>query len=160
MVYGYSWYLAMTVSPEVATLFSVGGSYDFSFPENGGCEIALNLESRAEGTGEVLLVFRSNSTPAGFDYHRVQRVEITVDTCEGYYVPESALQWRRADGVEEIGVYVFENSVIRFRRIEVLYYGDGYCIVASGEESEITELKKNDILVTSGKNLYDGKGYQ
>ena len=56
-------------------------------------------------------------------------------------------------------MYVFENSVIRFRRIEILYEGDGYCIVAPPDISSVTELTKNDILVTSGRDLYDGKGY-
>ena len=107
-----------------------------------------------------MLVFRADSTPAGFDYHRVQRVEITTEKTEGFYVPESALQTRTVNGEEQEGVYVFENSIVRFRRIEVLYRGDGYCIALRPDASEITELREGDILITSGKNLYDGKGYQ
>ena len=160
MVYGYSWNLVMNLSADVAERFSVGGAYSFSFPENDGRTLTLTLESKSEGETETMLVFRSDSTPAGFDYHRVQRVEITVATTQGFYVPESALVTRTVDGEEQQGVYVFKNSIVRFRRIEVIRQGDGYCIVARPEDSEITELTGKDVLITSGRNLYDGKGYQ
>lgn len=160
LVYGYSWHLAMSLSNHVAQSFAEGGTYSFSFPENDGRTLTLTLVTRAEGETETMLVFRSDSTPAGFDYHRVQRVEITVSKTEGFYVPESALQTRTVDGEEQVGVYVFENSIVRFRRIEVLYRGDGYCIAVLPDASEITELREGDILITSGRNLYDGKGYQ
>lgn len=160
MVYGYSWHLVMNLENSVAKRFEEGGTYSFSFPENDGRTLSLTLVTSTEGDEETMLVFRSDSTPAGFDYHRVQRVEITVERTEGFYVPESALQTRTVDGHEQDGVYVFKNSVVRFRRIEVLYRGDGYCIVARPSESEITELTENDILITSGQDLYDGKGYQ
>jgi len=160
MVYGYSWNLVMNLASDVAERFDEGGAYSFSFPENDGRTLTLTLESKSEGEVETMLVFRSDSTPAGFDYHRVQRVEITVATTQGFYVPESALVTRTVGGEEQQGVYVFKNSVVRFRRIEVLWRGDGYCIVARPEESEITELTERDVLITSGRNLYDGKGYQ
>ncbi len=160
MVYGYSWYLAMNLSNEVAERFEEGGTYSFTFPENDDRTLTLTLVTRAQGDAETMLVFRADSTPAGFDYHRVQRVEITVERTEGFYVPESALQTRTVDGKVQDGVYVFKNSVVRFRRIEVLYRGDGYCIVARPDESKITELTERDILITSGRDLYDGKGYQ
>ena len=157
MIYGYSWYLAMTVDAETALFFEEGRSYTLTFPENADAEIKFSLDRRADGEGESLLIFSTSDTPKGFDYHRVQGVEITVDHVDGYYVPESALVTGTEHGEE--GVYVFENSVIRFRRIEILYRGDGYCIVLPPDQSEITELTNNDIVVTSGKNLYDGKGY-
>lgn len=160
MVYGYSWNLVMNLSGEIAKRFSVGGEYSFSFPENNGQTLTLTLTSKTDGEEESMLVFRADSTPAGFDYHRVQRVEITVARTEGFYVPESALRTRTVDGETEDGVFVFKNSIVRFRRIEILYRGDGYCIVARPEESERTELTDRDILITSGRDLYDGKGYQ
>ena len=160
LVYGYSWHLAMNLPSGIASEFEDGGVYSFSFPENDGRTLRLTLVSHTEGEEETLLVFRSDSTPEGFDYHRVQRVEITLDTTEGYYVPESALQMRTVDGEEQEGVFIFKNSMVSFCRIEVLYRGDGYCIVARPDVSEVTELREDDILITSGKNLYDGKGYQ
>ena len=56
-------------------------------------------------------------------------------------------------------MYIFHESTVRFRKIRILYRGDGYCIAeADGEEGDEL-LAPNDILITSGKNLYDGKVY-
>ena len=160
MIYGYSWYLALTMEREVAYRFEEGNKYSFTFPENKDAVIEFTLERCADGEDSTLMVFSTNDTPSGFDYHRAQTVEITVDHIDGFYVPQSALQMRIGEnGETEEGVFVFENSVIRFRRIDVVYRGDGYCIVLPPGDSSATELVKNDILVTSGKNLYDGKGY-
>ncbi|MBQ8309411.1 MAG: hypothetical protein IJX80_00175 [Clostridia bacterium] len=161
MVYGYSWYLAMELDSTLASRFSVGHAYGFSFPQNEGTAISLTLEKTCEGENGTILVFRSDDTPADFDYYRSQTVEITVDSCEGFYVPESALQTMTDEnGTEVIGVYIFENSTVRFRRADILYRGDGYCIVARPEDSALTKFDENDILITSGKDLYDGKVYQ
>ena len=67
MVYGYSWYLAMNLSRDTAERFSEGGVYSFEFPENDGRTLQMTLVSRAEGETETMLVFRADSTPAGFD---------------------------------------------------------------------------------------------
>jgi hypothetical protein len=83
-------------------------------------------------------------------------VEITVGSCKGYYVPEAALQ--NVNNVE--GVYIFENSTVYFRRIEILYRGNGYCIVAEQSEGDGDYLSLHDVLITSGKDLYEGKVYQ
>ena len=61
------------------------------------------------------------------------------------------------DGVE--GVYIFHESTVRFRRIQVIYRGDGYCIAEESPEGEDSYLSVNDLLITEGKNLYDGKVY-
>ena len=147
MAYGYSWYAAMELSEDLIKRLKTGEAYSVSFPENGGTEISMTLE-RTDGT---LAVFRSDDSPVGFAYYRAQTVEITLEEREGLYVPFAAL--KEVNGTK--GVYVFENSTAYFRKIVTLYRGDGYCIV-----SEESELQENDILITSGRNLYDGKVYE
>ena len=52
---------------------------------------------------------------------------------------------------------------MRFRRIEVVYRGNGYVIAALRDpdpDNEIDYLRLNDLMITSGKKLYDGKVYQ
>ena len=161
MVYGYSWYLALEVDNSLVAKFSVGDTYDVCFPQNQDAAMLLTLERAVEGKNGTILIFRADDTPASFDYYRVQTVEITIDSCDGFYVPESALQTAIGeDGNPIVGVYIFENSTVRFRRADVLYRGDGYCIVARPQDSALTEFYENDILITSGKKLYDGKVYQ
>ena len=52
---------------------------------------------------------------------------------------------------------------MEFRRIAVLYEGDGYLIAAGTDpdpENDVPYLSLNDLMITSGKNLYEGKVYQ
>lgn len=159
LCYGYSWHLAVEFS-DGGELFEEGVSYTVRFPENNGMELELICERLLEEEGaETVVILRSDVTPAAFRYLRSQTVEITVGSMDGIYIPEQALVMR--DGTS--GVYVFEDSTVRFRRIRVLYTGDGYLIAAAEDDSPengIAYLALNDLMVTSGKNLYDGKVYQ
>ena len=110
------------------------------------------------GNGGTVAVLRSDVTPADFRYLRSQKAEITVGSIEGIYVP--AQSYVSQNGVD--GVYVFEESTVRFRRIRILYEGDGYLIAALTDDepdSETAYLGMNDLMITSGKKLYDGKVY-
>ena len=156
----YSWYLAVEFPAGAGELFEVGASYRFRFPESDGMELSLSCERLLTGSdGGTVAVFRSDVTPLGFHYLRSQRVEITVGSTNGYYIPQQALRTR--DGTP--GVYVFEDSTVEFRRIAVLYEGDGYLIAAGTDpdpENDVPYLSLNDLMITSGKNLYEGKVYQ
>lgn len=156
----YSWYLAVDFPDGAGELFEQGVLYRFRFPESDGMELTLTCERILTGLeGGTVAVFRSDVTPLGFHYLRSQRVEITVGSSNGFYIPQQA--YTVLNGLP--GVYIFEESTVQFRRIEVLYEGDGY-LIAAGEdpdpEHEVPYLALNDLMITSGKNLYDGKVYQ
>lgn len=156
----YSWYLAVDFPDGAGELFEQGVLYRFGFPESDGMELTLTCERVLTGTdGGTVAVFRSDVTPLGFHYLRSQRVEITVGSSNGFYIPQQA--YITQNGLP--GVYIFEESTVQFRRIEVLYEGDGY-LIAAGEdpdpEHDVPYLALNDLMITSGRNLYDGKVYQ
>ena len=156
MVYGYDWSLAMRIDEDSETLFSVGERYTLTFPENRDRELTMTCSAiLTEGDGAIL-VLTTYDIPAEFSFYRHQRVEITVGTVDGYHIPESALY--TVNGVE--GVYIFQDSTARFRRIEVLYRGDGYCIAAEQGDRGNDYLALHDILIVSGGNLYDGRVYR
>lgn len=156
MAYSYRWYLAVNaeVEPE---LFSAGERYEVTFPESSGKTLSMTLArvSTEEDSSKCLLIFYSDDVPSDFRYLRAQNVQISLSSCSGYYIPDSALV--EQDGV--LGVYVFEESTVRFRRIHVLYRGDGYCIAEEKGDKGEEYLDLYDILITAGKNLYDGKVY-
>lgn len=156
LVYGYEWYLALELSASVAEGFAVGKSYQFTFPENDDAEATLELVSMEVGTNSVLAVFVCESHPSDFLFYRKQTVEITVGKSDGFYIPESALVTQ--NGV--MGVYVFEGSIVRFRKADIIWRGDGYAIAALPGEDSATDLQENDILIVSGKDLYEGKVYR
>jgi hypothetical protein len=87
-------------------------------------------------------------------------VRITLGSTSGYRVPREAVHTVG----EDVGVYVLVGNVIEFRRITVIGEGDGYYIVSTYERdledsltSQTPYLNINDLIVTSGNDLYDGK---
>lgn len=156
-VHQYDWYFGVTFSPTAAGLFSEGERYVFRLPENRGRELEMTCERlQTASDGRIVGIFSSIEVPPDLLFLRLQHVEITVATTTGYYIPDSAL-WEK-DGV--VGVYIFKDSTVYFRRIDVLYRGDGYCIAAEQEDRGDGYLAESDILVTSGRKLYDGKEYK
>ena len=156
LVYGYEWYLALELSPSVAANFRTGKSYRFTFPQNDDATATLTLTKMVMGADSVLAIFSCESHPNNFVFYRQQTVEITIGESEGFYIPETALV--TVNGIT--GVYVFEESTVRFRRAELILHGDGYVIAALPGEGSSTELQENDILIVSGDDLYEGKVYR
>ena len=157
MVYDYDWYLAIEIDSSARNLVALDEKYRVVFPENNDFAITLACERLIGGeNGRAILVLRSDEIPRNFDYLRAQYVEIEVGQCRGYYVPEQAMVVQ--GGVS--GVYIFENSTVYFKRVDILYRGDGYYIVAEQGDRGDDYLALNDIIVTSGENLYHGKVYQ
>ena len=58
-------------------------------------------------------------------------------------------------GDNEYGVYVVEGTSLKYRKLDVIYWGDDYVISAQNDDPDY--LKLYDIIVTEGKDLYDGK---
>jgi hypothetical protein len=139
-----------------ASAFAVGNTYEIGFSSTEGRSLLMTCKSvSAEESGRFVAVLASSDTPAWLPQDRVQSVEIVMGSSVGYYIPESALVVQ--DGVE--GVYIFRDSTVHFRRIDVIYRGEGYCIAAPRGERGEDYLDLYDILVTAGKKLYDGKVY-
>ncbi len=159
MVYGYDWYLAVRFSADASEYLTVGQSYSVGFPEDGEAAIRMectSLLTDEAGRGQVA-VFYSCENPQSFSYLRKQGVQINLGETEGYYVPSTALH-DEGDGQE--CVYILEGNTVELRRIEIIYRGDGYVIVTKQPTDDTDYLRLNEMLLLSGKNLYDGKVYQ
>ena len=67
------------------------------------------------------------------------------------------------DGVQRRGVFVKYGNVVQFKRIDPTFENDQYVIVpakiqiGSDERSLKNEVLLYDEIITSGKDLYDGK---
>ncbi len=151
MVYGYEWWLAVAVKN--AGDLTPGTDVTVRFPESDDRELLMQCQNVLTGEEGSYLILKCGETPTDLNYLRVQSVEILLESVSGLYLPESAVY--EENGV--IGVYVFEASRLHFTPITVLRRGDGYYIAAEGTDEA---LLLNDIVVTSGKNLYHGKGYR
>lgn len=155
-VFGYEWSLAIRFDATDSAYLTAGESYSVSFPENHGRVLTFVCSKLIPAEDGAIAIFTSNEVLSDFVYLRKQTAEITVDTLTGYDVPENAIY--KVNGVE--GVYVLRDGVARFCRIEVIARKEGYYIIAEQGDRGEDYPALYDILITSGKDLYDGKVYQ
>ena len=158
LVTDFRWYLACPMTKTEASELEDGYSYTVTFPYNGNVTLQLTLDMvipELPGTGAVA-VFVCESIPDGFDYNRMQPVQISTADYRGFSVPASAV--RMLDGYE--GVYVLAEVTVVFKRISIVYEGDGAYICVEGEsdgESPYDWLRMNDVIITEGTELEVGK---
>ncbi len=154
--YSLTWHIALRIPATQIGSFAEGEEYSASFPENNGKSLTLTCVSLIpEADGGSIAVLSCQDSPADFRYLRKQSVKITLLTTNGYYVPASALCVLE-DGAA--GVYIYDSRTVRWRWVVVVYEGNGYYIVEEqgGREGY---LALNDLLITYGTDLYDGKVY-
>ena len=151
------WKFVMPISQKKAAMLEDGKDYRLTFKENNNTELLMTLESRIEATSrnETILVFECNRLPDNFSLNRCQNAEIEISSIEGIYVPLSAME--KVDGIR--GVYVLRGSVVHFRKVDIIYNGIDYCLVAKNGEKEgsYSYLGTNELIITNGKNLFDGR---
>jgi hypothetical protein len=119
-----------------------------------------------DGEGEGYVVFSSYDLILSSELSRAQDVKVNMGSTTGYRIPSDSLV--ENDG--ESGVYILVGTVVEFRRVSVILEGNGYMIVktyekdrAEGEANGTLDGEKypylyvNDLIITSGNDLYDGK---
>ena len=107
----------------------------------GGMYVSVR-ENVYDENGDFVLLFSSPDPPEDFAYLRCQRVRIEYEVYEGYRVPIEAV--RHYDGMT--GVYTLHGGYVYFRRINVLYEGEGYYIVSKYADIEEGKPKTYRIL--------------
>lgn len=169
-VFSPVWYICFPVSDELCDMF-VNNSlseyptvrYEASFLSNNGVKVMLNFErvaySDAAGNSGFVM-FSCKQMPTGFEFLRAQNVQIDLDSTTGYRVPTESVFSEQQKNY----VYILNGNMVEKRRITVIGKTDGYYIVntyeSDYEESgvgEIPYLAVNELIITSGRGLYDGK---
>ncbi len=162
-VYTPKWYLAIPVDEATYLTFTSGKVYDVTFSDSDGVTIDMTLERICideVDENNAYMLFSSYDLETAARFSRTQSVRIYLDSCSGYRVPKQAVY----DGAEYDFVYVLVGNTVELRRISIKGEGTGYYIVSTFEEdyadnvsSDVPYLKLNDMLITSGNDLYDGK---
>ena len=165
MVYSSKWQLAIPIGETDYSTFkdSIGSVYTVELLGSSSLSLQMKLEeivSDGEDTNSSYLIFSSYDLSKISGLGRHQSVRITLGSCTGYRIPEGAIH--RVG--ENTGVYILIGNMIEFRRVTVIGRGDGYYIVNTYEKDyeegavgSIPYLNTNDLIVTSGRDLYDGK---
>lgn len=154
----YRWYLVIPTVKGVSDTYSVGTYYDISFTDSNNRAFEMELDRVVlDSTGSrSLMVFACGIVDGDFDYLRVQQVNITHRNISGYRVPASAV----CEIGGNTGVYILKDGMASFRKVVILYEGEGYYIVLSqsiNNDGYYVYLESNDNIITDCKNMYEGK---
>ena len=151
------WKFVLPLDPDEAESFAEGEYYNVRFTENNNTEFSMLLEKKipAAEQKKVLLVLYCNRLPDNFSFERCMTAQIERSSHSGIYVPRSALA--KLDGMR--GVYVLRGNVATFRRVEIVYEGSDYVLVAERDDGDgkYYYLGSNELIITNGKNLFDGR---
>ena len=158
-VHTAKWYMALPISEAESYSFFEGATYELSLTSSARV-VSMLLERVYVGDDGAYLLFSSYDLSKISDVARAQDVKIKTGSCTGYRIPREALSY--LDG--ESGVYILIGSTVEFRRVTVIAERDMYFIANTresdaeeGSVSTIPYLKVNDLIITSGNDLYDGK---
>ncbi len=151
------WRFVMRMGGVQSGYFEAGKKYTLKFVENGNTLIPMELGTVIEddGYGGKILVFFADRLPSGFVFDRCQSVSIEVSSVAGIYVPRAAVH--RKGG--EYYVYVLKGSVVKMRKLDVIYEGSDYFLSKEDAKSEgsVPCLSTNELLIINGENLFDGR---
>jgi len=159
MIYNYIWYLAVPADACLCRKLHDAAEYKVTFPaENLELQMTLHRISLSEGDESGILIFSSGIMPQGFSWSRVQQIELLVSEITGLRVPDAAV--REEKGIK--GVYILSSSQVVFRRIKIIYEGEGYYVVAPRDpeaENYKEYLDSGDqiIISVSDGELYSGR---
>lgn len=154
LVTSSQWYYATKVPEENAEGFLVGTTYDCSFLDNGYTgTIPMKLVSKETQSAQTLLVFYSSSMPRDFDMTRVQRMQATRGSYEGFRVPAEVIRAEKG----KTFVYIFKEGYAVRREVAILWEQNGYYIVSSDSGNNGNMLALNDLIIINDTNLYENK---
>jgi len=136
-----TWYFVCELTGESLDTKEIGEEYTVYFPHNRGEKIPMELV-RVSRSGDVgIAVFKTDKTPDGFDFARMQSYELLENEYTGFRIPKSAV--RVVDG--QMGVYVLTGEVVHFRKIEVMTeYENTYIVVMEHEAPKEEETTSPD----------------
>ncbi len=154
----FNWYCLCVTDKTFAADFEAGSTYTLVFPYSLDKRIKADLDKKVVQTNrdEVILVFKTNSIPEGFNFLREQTVEVIKNTYTGLQIKKSAL--RIIDGVE--GVYILSGNTVKFKRVERIFENEGYYFVkikTSADQDFASSLSLYDAVIVEGKDLFEGK---
>lgn len=154
LVTSAQWYYATKVTEEEADGFLVGTVYDCSFLDNGYTEtIPMKLVSKETQSAQTLLVFYSSSMPRDFDITRVQRMQATRGTYEGFRIPTEVVRAEKGTTY----VYIFHEGYAIRKEVIILWEQNGYYIVSSDNQNNSNMLELNDLIIINDTDLYTNK---
>lgn len=150
----FHWYFAFAASAEQAGHFKPGQSLSLDFAKTGVPKVKATVESVTadESSGRSTVVLASDYLVPALLEGRTAPATVVFNTYSGLRISPEAVRF--VDG--EKGVFIKQNELARFKKIEDIYENNDFVICKEHpEDSEYLQLF--DEVIIGGKDLYDKK---
>ena len=149
------WYLAIEVPVSQVENFYIGRVLDVDFPFSTVETIEATVsEVVTEHDSETMIVLlKTSAMSENLAVSRTCTVQIKFRTITGLRLNSKAI---RHNEDHELGVYIISGEQIRFKKIKIIYEGNGFCLTEYND-SNSEYLQFYDEVVIEGKELYDSK---
>jgi VCBS repeat-containing protein len=150
------WYYAAVMNEADAQRLSVGGETTLDFGRHSADALSATVRSISEpADGECAVVFTVKSGVAETAALRETGCEIVFSSHTGLRVPLRAVRFIDTDEGQAPVVYVITAERMEMKRVEILYEGEDYVILARGTGKNA--LRAGNEVIVDGKGLEDGK---
>lgn len=168
LISDYHWRIAAVLDAESLVGISEGDTVTLRVGSDGK-QLNVKVVSVEQGSDEKkICIFECDEINSTVVMSRTARFKLVKNSYGGLRVPRKALRYNDDN---ECGVFVERGQIIVFKKVDVIYWADDYVICRQNvykktenesdpdTERQIDEdyLKLYDIIVTEGKELYDGK---
>ncbi len=155
IISSYNWYYGCLLTPEQAKKLHKGQSVTLRFSQPSD-NVAANVYAirTDEESEEVLVLFESDDMNEELVSMRKEVSDVALATYTGLRIPHDAL--RKPDAEGEDGVYILNDTVASFKKVQILFEGEDFYIVKQnviGDDS----LVVNDDVIVRAKDVDDKK---
>lgn len=141
------------VKKQTADNLKVGQSVEIEFDSLDNVALPAEITRISNDTdGNCVVDIRCNYMADCINLQRKQKAQIVVKTYTGLKVPQGAV--RMVDNQK--GVYILAGTQARFKKIEPMFFKDGYYIVKQ-DFGNSGSLLLYDTVITKGNDLYNNK---
>lgn len=154
LVTGHRWYFVAAMSAVDAANLRVNRNTSLNFGRYYGADVTARVLSVSPSEdGQVTVVFRCDSALADTMGMRTVTANVIFDTYSGIRIPAQAV---RADEEKETA-YVWCVTAMQLERknIQIIYAADDFVIAE--RQTTTRALRDGNVVVVSGKDLYEGK---
>lgn len=165
LIADYHWRIAGVIGVDYVQGISAGDTAEIRVGSDGKKFKVTLISKQITDGNKAVCVFECDRLDAVVVSGRTARFKLIINSYGGLRVPRKALRYSEEG---ERGVFVEYGQTLVFKKVDVLYWADDYVIcqqnVLKKYDDDYAErvldddyLKLYDIMVTEGKDLYDGK---
>jgi hypothetical protein len=153
LVKKYHWYIVMEMNASEVHKIKERKSLKINIPSVSLEDVIVPIAAiNYSKTGEkAAVILKCGYMSTDLSTLRTAQIEVNLATHSGIRINNKSIHFKG----DEKGVYVLSGSQLHFKKVDVTYQGNGYII--SKEHNEGDYVTRHDQVITSGKDLYDGK---